>query len=449
MRVHKLLRLTLMLLVIFAGRAHGQDTASLLGRVTDASGAVVPGADVTATNVDTNVSVSRMTNRDGEYNIPSLRPGVYKITIKCSGFNDSIVEHIQLAVGTNQRVDAKLAIGNTETVTVESDEFALETDTSQKQTIVTFDQVEAFPLQNMNYSDLATLSAGVVQDSSSQDLGTSSVVREGSFNINGQRSTYNNYLLDGIDNNQHGTSNQGFSNQVINPTQYSIGEFSIVTTLPNAEFGRSAGGTVNATMKSGTKKYHGTVYDSLRNTVANANGFFTAASNSGQKQRTTLNRNQFGGSVGGPIKRGKFFFFVDYEGVRQVRQVVNQSNIFSLSTHQLIMSPNATSNTTTVLNPFTGATYPADRPLPRSVLSPIALAILDAFPLPNNNGAGSASISINYAALQRFITSYDKGDVRLDAQINPRTAMFARVSHFKEPDLDGPLQQAPPAGEVL
>lgn len=446
MRVQHLLRLTCLLLLLVAAKVYGQDTASLLGRVTDASGAVVPGATVTATNIDTNVSVSRVSNHDGEYNIPTLRPGRYKIVVALQGFSEFVQNDINLQVGTNQRVDAKMTAGSTETVTVESNELVLETDSSQKQVVVESEEIEAYPLQNMNYSDLATLSPGVVQDSSSQDLGTSSVVREGSFNINGQRSTYNNYLLDGIDNNQHGTSNQGFSNQVINPTQYSIGQFSIVTTLPNAEYGRSAGGTINATFKSGTNKFHGNLYESLRNTIANANGYFRAASNSGQSKRTTLNRNQFGGNLGGPIKRGKYFFFVDYEGMRQVRQVVNQSNIFSLANHQLIASPSATNYNTTVLNPYTGATYAADRPLPRSVLSPIALAILDAFPLPNNNGAGSASISSNYAALQRFISSYDKGDVRLDAQFGPRTAAFARVSHFKEHDLDGPIQQAPLAG---
>lgn len=446
MRVHQLLRLTCLLVLLMAARAYGQDTASLLGRVTDASGAVVPGAKVTATNIATNVSLSRVTNHDGEYNIPTLRPGTYKIAVELQGFNEFVQNDIHLEVGTNQRVDAKLTAGSTETVTVESNELVLETDSSQKQVVIDSSEVEAFPLQNMNYSDLATLSPGVVQDASSQDLGTSSVVREGSFNINGQRSTYNNYLLDGIDNNQHGTSNQGFSNQVINPTQYSIGQFSIIATLPNAEFGRSAGGTINATMKNGTNALHGTVYESLRNTIANANGYFKAANNSGQTTRTTLNRNQFGGNVGGPIRRGRYFFFVDYEGLRQVRQVVNQSNIFSLANHQLIASPSATNYSTTVLNPYTGATYAADRPLPRSVLSPIALAILDAFPLPNNNGAGSGSISSNYAALQRFISAYDKGDVRLDAHFGSRTDAFARVSHMKEHDLDGPIQQAPLAG---
>jgi hypothetical protein len=443
----KLLSLTLMLLTLCTGRAYSQfETASLVGRVTDSTGALLASATVTATNIDTNVAISRVTNKAGEFTIPALHAGTYRVVAANSGFVDAVTENVHLEVGTNQRVDLKLTIGNTETVTVQASDQALETDTSQKQQIVTSEQIEAFPLLNMNYSDLITLSSGVTQDAAGQDLGTSSVVREGSFNINGQRSTYNNYLLDGMDNNAHGTSNQGFSNQVINPSQYNITQFSIVTTLPTAEYGRAAGGTFNVALKSGTNNLHGMVYEQLRNTVANANGYFKAASNSGAANRTTLNRNQFGGNIGGPLKRGKYFFFADYEGMRQVRQVVNQANIFTVSNHQLIASPNATANTTTVLNPFTGETYPADRPLPRSVLSPIALAILDSFPLPNNNGAGSTSISSNWSALQRFLSSYDKEDVRIDAQWTPRMSSFLRVSQSKEHDLDGPILPSPIGG---
>ena len=436
-----------MLLTLCAGTARGQfDTASLVGRVNDISGAALTGATVTATNVDTNVSISRMTNHDGEYTIPALRAGTYRVEASTAGFNNSSVQGIQLQVGTNQRVDLTLKPGNAESVTVEANQLELETDTSQKQQIVASQQVEAFPLLNMDYTDLLTLSTGVTQDSSGQDLGTTSLVREGSYNINGMRSTFNNYLLDGLDNNAHGTSNQGFSNQIIAPGQYSLAQFSIVTTLPAAEYGRSAGGTINVAFKSGTNQLHGTLYESLRNTALDSNGFFKASSNSGASSRTTLIRNQFGGNIGGPILRGKFFFFADYEGLRSVRQVVNQSNIFKMSDHQLIASPNATANTTTVLNPFTGETYPSDRPLPRSVLSPIALAILDSFPVPNNNGAGSTSISSNWSVLQRFINSYDKADARLDAQVTPRMSGFVRVSQSKEHDLDGPTLPPPISG---
>lgn len=447
MRFKKLLSLALILFPLCAGKAHAQfETASIGGRVTDSTGAVLVGAKVIVTNADTNVAISRITDKTGEYTVPALRAGVYRIVANMDGFKDAVTENVHLLVGTNQIINLTMNIGAADTVTVESDQLVLETATSQKQQVLTDDEIESFPLLNMNYSDLLPLAAGVTQDAAGQDLGTSSTVREGSYNINGQRSTYNNYLLDGMDNNAHGTSNQGFSNQVINPSQYNITQFSIVTTIPAAEYGRSAGGTINVAFKQGTNKFHGTVYESLRNTLANANGFFKAASNSGVSKRTTLIRNQFGGNIGGPIKQDRFFFFADYEGLRQVRQTVNQANIFSLSNHQLIASPNATANTTTVLNPFTGETYAADRPLPRSVLSPIALAILDSFPLPNNNGAGSASISSNWSALQRFINSYDKEDLRVDAQWTPRMSTFLRVSQSKEHDLDGPILPSPVGG---
>lgn len=438
----------MLLLALGATSAYAQfETASIVGRVTDSTGALVVGAKVVVTNVDTNVSISRVTDKAGEYLVPALQAGTYNVTASMKGFQDAVTQNVPLLVGTNKSVNLTMSIGSSsDTVTVEADQLGLETESSQKQQVVTTEAIDAFPLLNMNYSDLLTLATGVTQDAAGQDLGTSSLVREGSYNINGQRSTFNNYLLDGMDNNAHGTSNQGFSNQIINPPQYSLSQFSIVTTLPAAEYGRSAGGIINVAFKHGTNKFHGNLYESIRNTIADANGFFKAASNSGASHRTTLIRNQFGGDVGGPILRDRFFFFADYEGLRQVRSVVNQANIFKVSDHQLIASPNATANTTTVLNPFTGATYAADRPLPRSVLSPTALAILDAFPMPNNNGAGAASISSNWSALQRYINSYDKEDIRIDAQWNPRTSTFLRLSQSKEHDLDGPILPSPIGG---
>lgn len=447
MRLKKLLSLTMMLFVLCVGRAYSQfDTASLVGRVTDATGAVVSGATVTATNLDTNVANTRVTNKDGEYNIPALPAGNYNVVVSAAGFSESQTDDVHLEVGTNQRVDMKVKVGSTENVTVQENQLELETDTSMKQQVITGDTIEAFPLQNMDYTDMLQLASGVSQDAAGQDLGTSSVVREGSYNINGMRSTYNNYLLDGLDNNAHGTSNQGFSNQVIIPSQYDISQFSIVTTLPPAEFGRSAGGMINVVLKSGTNHPHALVYEAIRNTVLDSNGYFVAYNPAGNVVKTTLQSNQFGGNASGPFMKGKFFWFVDYEGFRRIRADVNQSNIFDVAAHQLIVSPQATANTTAVEDPFTGVTYAADRPLPRSILSPIALAILDSTPLPNNNGAGSTSVSSNNSVLQRFVNSYDKEDARLDAQFSQRMSGFLRVSQSKEHDLDGPTLPAPIAG---
>ncbi|MEO6922727.1 MAG: TonB-dependent receptor, partial [Bryocella sp.] len=399
-----------------------------------------------ATNVDTNVSITRVTNKAGEYSIPALKQGTYRVSIKMPGFSDYVKDQISLQVGTNLRVDAVLAVGSTDQIVVNENALELETDTSQKQQVITGEQVESFPLQSLDYTDMLRLASGVTQDAAGEDLGTSSTTREASFNINGMRSTYNNYLLDGIDNNAHGTSNQGFSNQVIQPDVYSIAQFSIVTTLPPAEFGRSAAGIINTVLKSGTNKMHGLVYEAIQNTIADANGFFVAHDANGNVRKTTLQSNRFGGNIGGPIFRGKYFFFVDYNGYRRIRQNVNQSNIPSVNYHQLIIFPTSASTTTNITNPYTGAKYPNTRPLPRNVLDPIALAILDAMPMPNNNGASTTSISANLSVLQRFINSRDAGDIRLDGQINERTSAFIRVSQSKEHDLDGPTLPPPLSG---
>ena len=161
MRFKKLLSLTLMMLALCVGRAYAQfETASLVGRVTDASGAVVPGATVTATNADTNVAISRLTNKDGEYSVPALNAGTYRVVVTKNGFAEAITDNVRLEVGTNQRVDLKMIAGSTETVTVQANQLALETDTSQKQQVITTEEIDAFPLLNMNYSDLVQLSTG-------------------------------------------------------------------------------------------------------------------------------------------------------------------------------------------------------------------------------------------------------------------------------------------------
>lgn len=445
MRFMKLLLLVALLAFGARGVYAQFETASLVGKVTDSTGAVIPGATVTVTNTETGVAISRQTNDSGEYNVPALRNGVYRVVVTKDGFDSFITDNVNLAIGTNQRVDATMTVGNKEAVTVEASDLVLETETSQRQQIITTEQIEAFPIINLNYADLVTLSAGAMAAPAGEDLGTTSMTREASFNINGQRSTFNNYLLDGMDNNQHGTSNQGFSNQVINPPYASISQFSIVTTLPSAEYGRASGGTINTAFKQGTNKIHGQVYEYYRNTILNAPGWFKPAAGSDAGNKVTLNQNQFGGNIGGPIKHDRFFVFGDYEGYRRVKTVVNSANALTQSQHQFITSANTSVNTV-VVNPFTGATYPSQRPLPVSVLSPIAVAITNSIPLPNNYINGYNSVSVNWVYLQRFTNSADKEDVRLDAQWTPRMSTFLRVSQSKQHALDGPSLPPPLEG---
>ena len=199
----------------------------------------------------------------------------------------------------------------------------LETDSSQRGQTITNYQSEALPLVSRNYSDLLGLVTGVRQAPTAATTSSiSSLVRQGAYNVNGQRSMFNNFLLDGMDNNAYGESNQGFDNQIIAVPPDSVAQFSVVTNNMSAEYGRSSGATVNVASASGTNQFHATLYEFFRNTDLNAAGFFkpNVVSNTGAVtpfKKPTFNRNQFGMNFGGPIIKDKLFFFLDYEGFRQ------------------------------------------------------------------------------------------------------------------------------------
>ena len=236
----------LCVLAVLAGRpAFAQfDSGSLLGVVRDHSGATVSGATITVTNTDTGVSQSRTTDDRGGFEFATVRIGTYLVTAEKPGFSIAMAEGVQLAVGARQRVDLTLQVGQvTERVDVSAATTRLETDTSQRGQVITGDQTRALPLNGAR-----VLVAGAADDrrAARSALNTGgNTPREGSFNVNGLRSTFNNFLIDGVDNNAYGTSNQGFSNQVMQPPPDAVGEFKVVTNNMSAEYGRAAGATIN------------------------------------------------------------------------------------------------------------------------------------------------------------------------------------------------------------
>src|SRR5262245_10392070 len=267
-----------LLLSVFASRAGAQfETASVVGTVRDSSGGVVAGATVTLTNTATAVSVTRTTNADGGYEFVTVRPGIYVVTAERPGFAMALVDNVEVQVAARLRVDLQLAVGQlTEKVVVTASSPLVETETSQRGQVISGAQTQALPLNGREYSSLALLTTGVRQ--SALNRSTNSTPREGAFNVNGLRSTFNNFLIDGVDNNAYGTSNQGFSNQVMQPPPDAVSEFKVVTNNESAEYGRSAGATVNVSYKSGTNQFHGDAWEFFRNTALNATGYFKPAS---------------------------------------------------------------------------------------------------------------------------------------------------------------------------
>src|SRR3954466_12501667 len=305
------LSLLILLFVLGAGvpRASAQfDTASVVGTVKDAQGATVPDAKVTLTNTQTGVSVVRTTTADGNYEFVTVRPGVYLVSAEKPGFSIALMDNVQVQVAARLRVDMQMAIGQvSEKVEVTATAPLVETDTSQRSQVITGEQMRELALNGREYSALALLSTGVRQ--SALNKSNQGTPREGAFNVNGLRSTFNNFLIDGVDHNALGTSNQGFSNQVMQPPPDAVGEFKVVTNNMSAEYGRAAGATVNVVYRSGTNMFSGAAWEFLRDTSMNAVGFFKPATG-----KPSLRRNQYGGVLGGPIVKNKAFFFGDFEG---------------------------------------------------------------------------------------------------------------------------------------
>ncbi len=412
--------------VALCSLAYGQfDSATILGTIRDASGSVVPSAKVRLISAETGIEAEKITDSEGAFEFFAVRVGRYTLSAEARGFSTATTGEFAASVGARQRVNIDLAVGQVaETVQVSGAVNLLETDSSQRGQRIGSEQIVELPLNGRQYSSLVLLTTGVRQSALSTGGATP---REGSFNVNGLRSTFNNFLLDGIDNNAYGTSNQGFSNQVMQPPPDAIAEFQVVTNNYSAEYGRSGGASVNVAYRSGGNGFHGATWWFLRNTTLNATGFFKPVD--GVKPQ--FNRNQFGATFGGPIKKNRAFFFLDYEGFRQVRKGVSFNTIPTLDDRQGIFP-------VAVQNQLTGALYPANTPIPQSAITPFARRVLADLPAPTNSGTAN-----NFVQTIGFTDNTDKYNAKFDYLINDRWSGFTRVGQrkaniFDEPNIPGP-----------
>jgi hypothetical protein len=382
------------------------ETATVVGTARDTTGAAVPGTTITLTNTATGVATARTTGADGSYEFFTVKDGVYVITAEKPGFSLALVDNVQVQVGARLRVDLQMPVGQvSERVEVTAAAPLLETESSQRGQVIGGTQVVALPLNGREYSALALLTTGV--RASDLNRGGTGTNREGAVNVNGLRSMFNNFLIDGVDNNAYGTSNQGFSNQVMQPPPDAVSEFKVVTNNESAEYGRAAGATINVAYKSGGNSLKGSVWEFNRNTGLNATGFFAPPGG----QKPTLDRNQYGGVLGGPIVRNRAFFFGDFEGFRQTRQQFAASTVATTPERAGIFP-------VAVRDPRTGITYAAGTPIP---LTPLAAKVMAALPDPTNGSASN-----NYSIFQEFTNHTDKAGGKVDLAISPTISAFAR-----------------------
>ncbi|HEY3824478.1 MAG TPA: carboxypeptidase regulatory-like domain-containing protein [Bryobacteraceae bacterium] len=273
------------------------ETAEVLGSVHDPSGRGVPKAFVTLTNQDTSIEAKTSTDDSGNYDFSNVKVGRYTVSVEATGFSKATAANIDVTVEARQRVDLSLQVGAV-SQTVEVTGAGTILDSSEHTQVISSQQVTELPLNSRNYSDLALLSTNVARSPMAAAFSPSATPREGAFNINGMRSTYNNFLMDGLDNNAYSPSNQGYSSQLVQPSPDAIAEFKVITSDFSAEYGRVGGGVINAALRSGANQFHGSAYEFLRNTDLNAVGFIFCCA---AFQKPTLQRNQFGVTVGGPI----------------------------------------------------------------------------------------------------------------------------------------------------
>ncbi len=409
--------------VAFTPLAFGQlTTADILGTVTDATGAVIPGANVTIVNVETKETRKVTANSSGEYEATLLAVGRYTVTTTSAGFKTSTIANVAVEAGDRAREDVKLETGGeSEVVNVEAQTPLLQADNATVSTTITAVAVQDLPLNGRNFVQLVQLVPGANEGpGNGLTTGGRPDDRRSSsgFSVNGQDDTLNNFTVDGIDDNERIIGTAG-----VKPIVEAIQEITVQTNSYSAEAGRTAGGVVSIITRSGTNSFHGTAYEFFRNDITDAKNVLQT---SGRKPE--LRQNQFGGSVGGPIFRDKTFFFADYEGLRLVTGLTYTSTVPTIDEYDAI-------NSLAGLSPQTLLAKGNNKGIVDTAannvggVDPAALAYLKLFPAPNAGVAGQ--LTNNYVISPNKTQSSNSFDARVDHHFSSRNTFFGRYDYNK------------------
>ena len=451
------------------------DTGTILGTISDASGAPINGAKVTLTNEGTGAALSTTTGADGIYKFTPIRIGMYKVAASFQGFQSVIQTHIEVNVGEDVVINFGLKPGAvTETVEVIASVPVLQTQNATVGQVVDSRNVTALPLNGRNFTFLAQLSAGV----NTPQADTRGNAATGAFSANGTRPAQNNYLLDGVDNNSDTVDFLNGTNFVVLPPVDAVEEFKVETSGFSAQYGRSGAAVLNATIKSGTNELHGAAWEFFRNDKLDAANFFE---NARGVPKGALRQNQFGVAAGGPVIKNKIFIFGDYEGFRRVQGTVfngqvptalERSSGYTNLTDLLTQGGTETDAlgrtvpTGTVFDPATTRSVTAGFPdpvsklvatktgfvrdpfgtcapstltftaaacglnmLPAGRLDANAIALLNLYPNPTT----SAQHGLNFGDSPKLFEHRNAFDTRMDLNFNEKNQLFYRFSYVDDP----------------
>ena len=406
--------------------AFGQAVSgTILGTVTDASGAVMGQAKVTIVNEGTGLTRTLTADTNGDYTAPSLPTGRYTLIAEAAGFKTLTMSNVELGVDQRARIDLKLEVGTvSESVTITGESPLLQTSSSELGTTVTDEQIEKLPLNGRNFVNLTRTIPGVLRGIPGANIdGAGSLAwrASASFSANGQRPRDNNFMLDGVDNNE-----TWLQTVVIFPSVDSLDEFKMQTSTYSAEFGRSLGGVVNLQIKSGTNQLRGSAFEFHRDDKFDANNFFN---NRAGRAKPDFKQDQFGGTVGGPVFKDRTFFFASYQGHRE-----NQGQTFLSTVPTLAMRGGDFSELNRVIfDPLTGQPFPGNV-IPANRIDTVAKNILSQlYPEPNTAGTRQANGQVinNYLINPVKTREDNQVDTKVDHTLTPTNRFFARYSFQK------------------
>ena len=393
-----------------------QDQGAVAGRVVDSSGSVVARARVTATH-ENGVAVHTRTNADGHYVLAPLLIGRYRVSIEMTGFRRAVSEAIDVHAGARVRLDVELQVGPvTDSITVRPPAPLLQTDTSSLTHTIGSGQIAALPTNGRNFAQLAMLAPGVLPAFGHTD-------RESGFNAHGQWAVQNNFILDGVDNNSYVMGLQDRKAQVLVPNLDAVQEIQLHTSNYTAEFGRGAGAVMNVSIKSGTNAVRGTAHEFLRNDVFDARDAFDYydRSGDGKADPNALRQNQFGFTIGGPVRKNRTFYFASVEATA-IHTTDNSVDVVPTALERRgIFDPDVV----VVRDPVTGSPFPGNA-IPPDRWDPVAARLVGLWPDPNFAGTTRANY-VSSPAHERVRMQYD---VRVDHMFSPRDRMFLRASRM-------------------
>lgn len=423
-------------------------TGTILGTVTDPSGAPAAGAAVTITEVNRNTSVQRTTDETGSFIAPFLVPGSYRVSVELAGFKRAEQSGITLTVDQRARVDIVLQVGNvTETIEVTAVAPLVQSSSAETGQVIEQRAVQELPLNGRNFAQLVYLAPGVTPGQAGENLSGASTFNPraaANYNPLGQRANANGWLVDGIDNNEY-----TFNTVVVQPSLESVREFKVLTGSFSAEFGRGAG-VVSVSTRSGTNDFHGTAFWFHRNIVFDARSYFQSPQVLPKKP--PFRRHQMGGAASGAIIKNRLFYFADYAGQRELRGLDYLNTVPTAAVRGGDFSNfNGSGGLIRVFDPFTTRANPANpsqflrdqfpgNQIPAARIGQVSRNVASIYPMPNSPGQFGGNF-LNFQSVANRVIDDNQYTTRLDYQASTKDSIFFRFAQ-QWYDLDAPQGQA-------